>query len=202
MFGDWSKAAKVTGSMQQKWEAASKRAVLQEAHYLRGQIVTGLRDGSPGGETFKPLSPITLATRAFAGFKGTKPLVRKADMRNAIAVTNVPGGVFVGILRSAKSADGKELHNIAEMHENGAGPIVIPITPKSRRFYFAALAHAGIDPPASAGGHGPGLAVAIVRIPARPFMGPVFRKDGKPELVRVRFFRSVSQAMGGALGTP
>lgn len=186
LFGDWKKAHAIVGTMQKKFEAAGERAMMQEAHFLRGEIVKGMREGSPGGQAFAPLAESTLAVRAFLGFKGTKPLIHHGDLWNSVVVKRVNVGVFVGILRTAKTKDGKGLANIAEMMENGAGPIVVPITDKSRKFFHAALAKAGLSPKSKGGGGG--HAIAIIRIPARPFMQPIFDKWGKPADVRQRFY--------------
>ncbi len=202
LFGSWEKAKQICETMQERWKKAAEEALLKEANFLRGKVIEGMREQAPGGDSYKPLSPSTLAVRSFAGFKGTKALIRRADLRNAVIVKKLPefGAAFVGVLRTAVGKDGKSLCNIAEMNENGAGPIVVPITPKSRRFYFAALAHAGISPPASAGGTGGGLAIAIVRIPARPTFGPVFKTHAKAEDVRARFFGHVAHSMAGEFG--
>jgi hypothetical protein len=202
LFGDWDKAAEITGSMHERFERASHQAMLAEGHYLRGQVVKGLREQAPGGDAFKPLSPLTIAIRSFAGFAGTKALIRRGDLRNMIVVKSMPAekAVFVGVLRTAVSKDGHSVINVAEMNENGAGPIVIPITPKSRKFFHAALAHAGFSLVPGHGHGGGGMSVAIVRIPARPMFRPVFEHDAKPDAVRKRFYAHVARAMAGDLG--
>jgi hypothetical protein len=202
LFGDWKKAKAICGSMEERWKRAANKAVLQEAHFLRGKIVKGISEQAPGGEAFKPLSPLTLAVRAFIGFKGSKALIVRGDLRNGIVAKSLPdfGSAFVGILRTAKSKTGKPLVNVAMLEEYGSGPIVVPITPKSQKFYHAALARAGIVLPK--GGHASGgLTIAIMRIPPRPFMGPVFNKFGTPEQIRSRFFHSVVESLAGDLGT-
>lgn len=200
LFGDWDKAHEIVETMKERWEAAAKSGVLKEANFLRSKIIIGLREQAPGGKAFKPLSPLTIAVRSFANFKGMKALIRRGDLRNAIVAKILPEGAFVGVLRTAQGKGGASLVNVAAENEFGAGPIVVPITPKSRRFFFAALAHAGITPPASAGGHGGGLAIAIVRIPARPFMQPAFDQWMTPEQVRARFYEHIVKEFGGELG--
>jgi hypothetical protein len=185
-FGDWGKAKAITGSMVEKFGTASKRAVLREAHFMRGELVKYLREG-----TFEPLDPKTLAVRALTGFKGTKPRVRTGDTRNSIVVKEIGDGAFVGILRTAKSKQGKALANIAEIMEFGA-TIVVPITLKSRRFYHAALAKAGL-----LGGGGShrtkgGPVIAIVKIKPRPIFAPVWAKHGQPDAVRGRFMANLA----------
>lgn len=198
LFGDWSKAKSLLGTMQQKFEQAAERAMLQEAHMLRGEIVKGIREGAPGGQAFEKLAESTLAVRAFKGFRGTKPLIHRGDLRNSIIVKRTTNGVFIGILYSAKTKDGKGVANIASMMENGAGPIVVPITDKSRKFFHAALAKAGLSPEGK--GHGGGHAIAIIRIPPRPFMRPIFDKFAKPEDVRQRFYERIVTIFGDAGG--
>lgn len=202
LFGDWKAAELICNTMSDKWQRAAKKAMLAEGQFLRKKVIEGIDTQAPGGVALKPLSPITMAIRAFEGFKGTKALVRRADMRNSIVSVPVSGGagVFVGVLRSAKSKTGKDLVNVAKMQEEGA-TIVVPITPKSRRFFHAALAKAGLEVPKSGPSHG-GVAIAIIRIPPRPFLAPVFDAYGKPDDVRARFFARVAVSMGGDLGTP
>lgn len=197
LFGDWEKAKKVLSTVQDRWEHASRRALMQEAHFLRGKIVEGMREQAPGGKAFEPLSPLSIAMRKAVGFKGTKALINRGDMRNAVVVVAKGEGAFVGILRTAKGRDGKPLVNVAEANEYGRGPFIVPITPKSRRFYHAAMAKAGFTPIPT--GH-PGAVIAIVRIPARPFFRPVFEKFGNPSDVRDRFFKRIAKDLAGDLG--
>lgn len=211
LFGDWDKADKIVNTMQPTFDQAARKAMLQFAHFLRRQIVTGIREGAPGGEAFTPLSPKTLAVRAFRGFKGTKPLIHRGDLRNAIVVKEVPSmkAVFVGVLRSASRGGqpgGEPLINVAQLMEQGGGPYVVPITAKSRRFYHAALEAAGLAPAGGGGGasgSGSGkVSIAIFRIPARPFLRPVFDKYAKPDDVRAFFYDAVAKMMNGMLGAP
>ena len=202
LFGPWQKAYEICDSMQERFKRTAKKAVLQEANFLRGKIIEGLREQAPGGQAFAPLSPLTLAIRAFEKFKGSKALIRKGDLRNAIVVKSSENGdAFVGVLRTAKSKTGESLVNIAEMNENGAGPIIVPITPASRRYFHAALEAAGLAPPKN-GPTGGGAAIAIVRIPPRPFLAPVFAKYETPDSVRNRFYRILLEEMQTDLGTP
>lgn len=198
LFGDWQKGSSSLKNLKDNFPAAAKMAMMQEAHFLRSEIVKGLDAQAPAGEDLKPLSPLTIAARKFAGFKGDKALIRRADMRNSITVKPTGAGVFVGILRTAKNKGGQSLVNLAKLHEEGGGPYVVPITTKSRRWYHAMLAKAGIAGPAGVGTeHGGGATVAIIKIPARPFMGPVFNKFGTPDAVRGRFFANVARLMNG-----
>lgn len=195
LIGDWSRAESIVGSMKQKFQLASRQALAQEAQLIRKEIVTGIRDQAPAGKPFDPLSQLTLAIRKGTGFSGTKALIRRGDLRNNIVVKKVGDGYFVGVLRTAKTEDGKELVNVARLMEDGGGPFVVPITPKSRAFFHAALRKAGFQ--MSPHGSGGGGAFAIVKIKARPFMAPVFEKFGKPDEVRARFYARLKHIFDG-----
>lgn len=197
--GDWTAARRILASGPKRIREAQDKAVLQEAQFFRTKIVEGLRSGAPGGQAFQPLAPTTLAIRRLRGGKGTKPLIHHGDLRNSIAVVREGNGVFVGVLRSAKSSGGGSLVNIAAVHEFGSRPIVVKITPKVRRFLHAAFRKAGLDEKA---GDRPSTGVAVIRIPARPFLRPVFEKYGAPEEVARRFVERVAKLLGGDFGGP
>jgi hypothetical protein len=194
--GDWKIARKLLSAAADRVSAAAETAVLQEAHFFRGKIVEGLREQAPGGQPIAPPAATTLAVRQLRGFRGEKSLLVRGDLRNAITITRVPGGVLVGVLRTAKNREGKSLLNIAERNEHGGRPIVLQLTEKARRFLHAAFRKAELPPKT---GSGVGLAILTVR--ARPFIGPVFERYGQPAEVQRRFFRRVIAALGGDFGT-
>jgi hypothetical protein len=201
--GAWATGLRIVNTMRQRFVMASDQALLEEGHYARKLIVTGLREGAPGGQPLKPLSPATLAIRKLKGFKGTKPLLNRGDMRNAIVVKKENGVVFVGILRNAKGKSGSPVANIAEVHEFGSKPIVIRVTPKMQRFLMLAFRKAGVQ---KSGGGGGGTAagglIIVVQIPARPFFRPVFEAHySNAEEVAKRFLGRVATKLAGDLGT-
>ncbi len=199
-FGDWGVALDIVNTMERDFRAAATSAAVEEGHFLRKMIVEGIRNGAPGGKAFLPLAPTTLAVRAVTGFKGTKPLIRKGDLRNAIVVKHENGVVFIGVLRSARGRRGQSIANIADLMENGSRPIVIRLTPRARRFLFMALRRAGL---AGAGGHHDkrGTGIAIVQIPPRPFFAPVFEQyASNREQVARRFLGRIAKRLGGRLG--
>jgi hypothetical protein len=181
--GDWGKARKLFANLSKTATGAADAAVQQEAHYLRGKIVQGITDQAPGGRSFKPLSPLTIAARRMRGFRGTKALMVRGDLRNSITVMRQGTKTFVGVLRTATAKDGKKLINIANVHEFGQ-VIVMKLTPKMRRFLAVLYKKAGIPRVSSAGGGGKDT--VVIRIPARPFLRPVFEKDAKPADVKRR----------------
>lgn len=85
------------------------------------------------------------------------------------------------------------LINIAIIHEQGAS---IPITAKMRRFLWAKLRGAGVQP--SGGGAKKGA--GVITIPPRPFIAPVVEMYAKPADVKRRFYMHVGNAMNGDFG--
>ncbi|MCP4678738.1 MAG: hypothetical protein GY854_25155 [Deltaproteobacteria bacterium] len=189
--GDWSLARRLLTAAPLKLKAAAEVAIRQEAEAFRREIVQGITKQAPGGKAFKPLSQLTLAARRMAGFKGTKALMVRADLRNAIAAIVRGSEAFIGVPRKGKDKDGKPVIDIAELNEYGSKPIVIPITAKMRRFLFALFAEAGVQ---KRGSLGNAKGVVVTRIPPRPFLQPVFKKLGKG--VHERFLKRVAKRLG------
>ena len=127
--GDWALARRILSGAPAKMKVAVNLALRQEAELLRKEIVQGITKQAPGGESFKPLSPLTLAARKMAGFGGTKALMVRGDLRNAISAIVKGDEAFVGVPRKAKDKQGKPVIDVAKVHEFGAGPFVVPMTP-------------------------------------------------------------------------
>jgi phage gpG-like protein len=187
--GDWARARRLLTAAPQRLQAAIGTAVRQEAHALRNEIVQGLTSQAPGGETLKPPSPLTIAARELEGFGGTKALIVRGDLRNSITVFVQGDEAFIGVSRSARSKDGASMVDLAKLHEFGGPPVIIPMTPKMRRFLFALLRQAGKEP---TGGSGRG--VIVVQVPARPFLRPAF--DKFREGASRRFLERVARELG------
>lgn len=196
--GDWSAALRILDAAPKRIAEAQAKALLQEAQFFRGKIVEGIREQSPGGQAFLPLAPATLAIRQLRGFRGSKALIHHGDLRNSIAVVKEGDDVFIGVLRSAVSRDGASLTNVAAAHEYGSRAVVRKLTPKVRALLFAAFRKAGIEKPAR---DGPSTGIAVTRVPARPFLQPVFDKYGNPDEVSRRFLERIAKLLGGDFGT-
>jgi hypothetical protein len=189
--GDWDLARRVLTGMPERLERAVDQALRQEAQLLRSEVVKGITSQAPGGRPFEPLAPNTLASRRLKRFRGTKALLRNADLRNAIQPIVRNGQMFVGVPRKAKGRDGASLVDVARLNEFGSDPIVIPITPKMRRFLHALRKEAGGSGGASSSSGVPG--VIVTRIRARPFLRPAveqYRRGG-----RTRFLKRVARLM-------
>ncbi len=163
------------------------QAVLQEAHLYRKEIVEGLTTGSPGGNALAPLAPSTLATRRARGIRGTKPPHR--------ARRSAPGHLGGFARRAACSwascapraaATASSSVNVAKVHELGK-VVVFRMTEKSRRYVAMMMRKAGVPPTGQSNKGG----IVVVKIPARPFIRPVFEKlsKGAPERVMKRVVR-------------
>jgi phage gpG-like protein len=187
--GDWARARRLLTAAPQRLQAAIGTAVRQEAHALRNEIVQGLTRQAPGGEPLKPPSRLTIAARELEGFGGTKALIVRGDLRNSITVFVQGDEAFIGVSRSARSKDGASMVDLAKLHEFGGPPVIIPMTPKMRRFLFALLRQAGKEP---TGGSGRG--VIVVQVPARPFLRPAF--DKFREGASRRFLERVARELG------
>lgn len=201
--GDWALAARILRTAPLKIRRAMDRAVMQEAQFFRRKVVEGFRTQAPGGKRFAPLSEFTLAARRLKGFSGTKALIVRGDLRNSVTVVKRPkplgAEAFVGVLKSAKGRDGKSLVNIAEVHEFGAGPIVIAITPAMRKYMGAVFGEMGKSG-SGGGGGGTSRGILIIRIPARPFMKPVADAFFSGPEAAARFQARVAAQMHGAFG--
>ena len=191
-IGDWARAAESLGRAARGMNSSIDRALRAEAQGLRTEIISGLTDQAPGGSPIQALAPSTLAARRLAGFRGTKALVRRADLRNAITVVARDMSAFVGVPR--KTVRGNDLVDVAKENEFGFGPIVIRITERMRRFLAVLLREMGGDRQAAKGAGG-GSGVVIVNVPARPFLRPAFEKWRVG--VRERFLRRIGRDLFG-----
>lgn len=193
--GDWGKLGGLLQRLPRRLEVATRKALLKEANFLRKQMVEGIKDQAPAGKKFLPLAVTTLAVRKFKGFNGTKALIKTGELRNSIKVVEAKEGVFIGVHSTTKAKNGRDMVDLATIHEFGAGPFVVPVTPKMRRFLMAAFRKAGLHGP-----YGKGSGVMVLKIPKRPFVGPVFEKHGGGAS-RDRIEKELTRLLLGVLAT-
>ena len=186
--GDWARARELLSNTSGRLKGAVERAMKQEAHALRNEVVSGLTAQAPGGEPIRAPAPLTLAARQIEGFGGSKSLLVRGDLRNAISVIADGDEIFIGVLRTAKSTTGESLADIAQLHEFGGPPVIIPITPKMRRYLAVLFKRAGVP-----GRGGTGRGVVVTQVPARPFLRPAFDKyrEGAGHLFLARVAREL-----------
>ena len=217
LTGDWSKARGILRDSAELKKAIDY-AVVQEAHHAQREVIKGITAQAPGGKPFEPLAEITLALRKLRRFKGTKALLVTGGLRGSITVKRTgPGRVFLGVLRGARSKDGKDLVNIARVHEHGA-VIVIRVTPKMRHFLMAQLGQSKLGQKESGGrdkggrfkkwkfkssGQGQiARGVIVIKIPARPYISPVIDKIASdPRALQKRFAERVAKKLRLRLGS-
>jgi hypothetical protein len=190
--GDWATARRLLGAGPVRLKLAIGVALKQEAQLLRKEIVQGLTKQAPGGKSLEQPSELTLATRRLEGFGGSKSLLVRGDLRNAVSVVVKGDEAFVGVPRKARGKGGEVLIDVAQVQEFGSAPMVIPMTPAMRRFLFKAMREAGVEP-----GGGSGKGVVVVKVPARPFLRPAFESFKKG--AQKRFLARVAglTGMGG-----
>ena len=198
-IGSWAEVERLLATGSRRVAAALDKATLQEGQFLRTKIVEGFREQAPGGRPLLPPARTTLAIRQFRGFRGEKALLVQGDLRNSITVVKDGDRVLVGVLRTARNHAGKSLVDIAALQEHGSRPIVMRLTPKARAFLHAAFRRAGLDRPGSGA---PGIGIAIVQIPPRPFLAPVLERFGRRGDGERRLRERLAQLLGGDFGTP
>jgi hypothetical protein len=179
---EWDRAIAHLEKLRKAAPKALQTAILQDAHFLRGEIIKGIDSQAPAGKPFDAHRPITVAVRQLNGFSGTKILIGPTgSLRAGVTVKPLPdGGAFVGVHRSARTKDGRSLVRIARIHEEGRA-WEQERTAKQRRFLFLAMKRAGITPVPRGGG-----TTVKIRIPARPFIGPIAETLGTEDKVAAR----------------
>jgi len=87
--------------------------------------------------------------------------------------------------------------DIAAMNEHGSRPIVMKLTAKARAFLHPAFRRAGLDSP---GAGSATTGIAIIQVPPRPFLAPVFERYAQPDQVSRRLLERVANNLGGDFG--
>ena len=114
------------------------------------------------------------------------------------ASRRIKGAIDKAVLQEAQFFRTKIIEGLREGAPGGqALAPLAPTTLASRRFLHAAFRSAGLDAPA---GDGPSKGIAVIKIPARPFLRPVFAKHSQPEEVSRRFLDRVAKLLGGDFG--
>ena len=207
LIGDWARATDAFSGLSDRAGRAARAALGIEAERFRNAVKQGLTSGAPGGQKFAELSPLTLAIRG----KGKGILRRTETMLSEIVVIRQGNSVAVSV-RGERS-------RIASIHEEGR-TFKRALTPKQRRFLFAAMRAAGIAPKGSGGpntddagrlrdARGKFLSkeqraalVGMTVIPARPFFAPTAAKYFRNQTAAERRIASDWQWMMGGKFKP
>jgi len=147
LTGDWNKLANMLNPSRLK--NSLRKCAAKAGNYGASEVKKGIRGGAPGGQSFAPLSPVTIINKG-----SSKPLIDHGDLIGSVTyeVFNDNSSVFIGVKK------GKEV-NIAAVHEYGC---TIEVTSEMRAYLHY---------------HGIHLKkiTAYIHIPARPFLSPVFQ---------------------------
>ncbi len=150
-------------------------AVQRAALLAEREIKKGLRKGKPGG---KVLTPLAFATRLLR--RGKRPLIDTGSLLGSIKTTmdKKRPAAFVGVHRGRKTASGESVVNVAQVHEFGTKPFVIPVTDKMRGLFAVLfrLSRGRIRPLSRSKQF-----IMHPGVPARPFIRPTIEAI-RPEL--------------------
>jgi hypothetical protein len=181
--GSWQKAQNLLGN-KHGIATAFKKAVVAEGKILETEIKKTLTSqGESSGESWSPLSRLTLLVRRLRGNASSKALLETGDLRREVDTKEVSEGAFVGVPHGPVSFRGLPFSTIAKMNEEGA-TFAVKVTPAMQALFFAALREAGVRVNSNSGGSGGSgspfqQGVWIIRIPPRPFLKPSFEKYSK-----------------------
>ncbi len=210
--GDWGAAHKTLKELTRNRKFMANIIATEArhaAHLVRRNLETR---GRLTGTTWPPLKKLTLKLK-----KDKRTLIETAQLYKAIDATKHGDKWFIGVSSKAvhKGKGGRiSMASLAEVHEMGA-TIVQTWTPKQMRAFFALLAKAGLSrrpkvagkpepvptrdargrflkkPPRTAG------KTVVIRIPARPFVGPVLERlyIGATSEVEKRILKAVKSAL-------
>lgn len=160
MVGPWDKFTKHLVTLDERMLIAGDKSAKDGAFRIADQIREGITNQAPGGIPFQVLSQFTIDRKGC-----TKALLDSGDMRAAVTDSKlIQGMYFAGLLRTVmhKSGSGEtSVVNIGRVHEFG---IYIPVTDKMRGWFLAQ-------------GHPLRKSTVMIRIPARPFIAPVVKKE-------------------------
>lgn len=120
LTGQWREAVSGFASYARNLEAAAQRAVGKEAHHFASEIRDGIRTQRSAREARPPWPPLADSTIAAKG--SSKMLIDTGTMMRAIIAEKVAKWRWlVGVKRGAKTKDGRDLVNVAAVHEFGGG---------------------------------------------------------------------------------
>ena len=172
LTGDWGKLENLLNPMRMRQKLYQAGAKV--GNYGASEVKKGIRSGAPAGETFTPLSQVTIDRKG-----SSKPLIDKGDLIGSVTY-ELPSRdtVFIGVKKASKNKDGTSEANIAAVHEFGC---TIPVTPKMRAY----LHHQGIHLKAS---------TQYIHIPARPFLRPIFNSSDFRKKIAEIYMKAIKEA--------
>lgn len=195
LTGDWAEVGRILRVNQARLPLVIDRVVKAESERLAKMIRLGITRQSPGGKKLRRPAASTILGRRLAGVRGSLALVSSRKMLRSISARRTGlAAFFVGVPR--KRAGSIDMARIAQINEEGMGPVIVRISPKMRRFLHVLFSRTGDAAPR--GGERPGF--IVIRIPARPFIGPVVDHEMAPRRALPRMERRFSKMTGGDFG--
>ena len=175
LTGDWGKLNSVLNPS--KLRASMKQCASRVGNYGASEVKKGIVSGAPGGETFTPLSAITIARKG-----SSKPLINHGDLVGSVTYQtfNNENSVFIGVKKGVKRKNNQdsEMVQIAAVHEFGC---TIAVTPKMRAY----LHRIGIHLKST---------TQYIHIPARPFLRPVLTSQKFHDEIRNIYTQALMEA--------
>ncbi len=179
LVGLWAEVRKSADKLEKDaFLKALEPAIAAEAMRMWQLVIQGFsKQGLK--RRWHPLSKITLAMRKqLTGAGGSKILQATTSLRSSVTARQLADKRwFVGVNRNARGKGGKNMVNIAAVHE-GPFPTIIRVTPKMRRFFMAMFLQGVIDWPLK-------RSRKVIVIMPRPFLKPAFDEVAKGSRERV-----------------
>jgi phage gpG-like protein len=114
-FGNWEKLLGDFNGLANRLQKALEKEVRSMAMLLVREIKKGIVSGAPGGQAFKELAESTKRRKG-----SSKPLIDTGFLVSKIVEIIKGDQAFVGLLYTARYADGESVANIGAVMEFGA----------------------------------------------------------------------------------
>lgn len=115
---DWARLRGLIAAVPRRLEAEMSASLLREAARLEGEVKKGIRNQAPGGRPFRALRPSTIAHKRRKG--KSKTLIVTGSLLGSIKAERLgPLAAFVGVARTARGGDGRNVFDVALALEFG-----------------------------------------------------------------------------------
>ena len=172
LIGEWDKLLNELSPTRMQNEL--HKAAAKTGNYGASEVKKGIQSGAPGGKTFAPLHPATIAQKG-----SSKPLINKGDLIGNVTYEVLdPDAVFIGVKRTAKNRKGMSEVHIALVHEFGC---TMAVTPKMRAYLHYHGIHLN-------------KTTQYINIPARPFLRPILNSNDFREKIASIYMAAIREA--------
>jgi hypothetical protein len=169
LTGDWHRIGILLNPdrLRAEMSRTTRRAGIKAA----SEVKKGIVSGSPGGRTFAPLSDFTKNRKG-----SSKPLIDNGDLVGSITHEEV--GVYtvwVGVKKGSRSSSGRDVADIAWVHEYGC---TIRVTEKMRAYLHTQGMHLKAS-------------TQYINIPERSFLRSTLNDPAFRETIGVLYLNSL-----------